>query len=297
MNRSSSKELGVSQPAGPSTARLAEPRSATLQDGAIPQRQMLLRRWPLLVNWFTWYSRRYLRHHFHSLRISRAGLPPDARGLPVVIYLNHASWWDALVCLVLKDEFFRQRLAFAPIDAAMLTRYNFFGQLGFFGIEQRTGRGAVQFLRIARAVLLSAENLLAITPQGRFVDVRERPIRFEAGLGYLATRVERALFVPLAVEYAFWEERLPEVLVRFGQPVEVRREDSGGLDPKYWTALFEQKLTETQDALALEAQRRAPADFQKLLQGSAGQGGVYDGWRSFKAKLRGQKFSAEHGTK
>jgi len=288
---------GLSQPFGASASRAVAQSAAALHDLAIRERQMLPRVSPLLLHWFTWYSRRYIRHHFHSLRVSRTGLLPETRGLPLVIYSNHASWWDALVCLVLKDEFFRNRMAFAPMDAAMLARYKFFGRLGFFGVEQRTRRGAVQFLRTAEAVLRSSRSLLAITPQGRFVDVRERPIRFEAGLGHLATRVQHALFVPFAAEYAFWEERVPEILVRFGEPVEVRGDHSVAFDSKYWTALFEQKLTETQDALALEAKRRATDDFQNVLRGSAGQGGLYDLWRSFKAKLRGENFSREHGTK
>lgn len=250
-----------------------------------------------LLRWFTWYSRRYTRRHFHSLRVSLTGLPPEPRGLPLVIYSNHASWWDALACLVLKDEFFSDRTAFAPIDAAMLSRYKFFRRLGFFGVEQRTRQGAVQFLRTAEAALQSPQNLLVITPQGRFVDARERPIRFEAGLGHLAARVPRALFLPLAVEYVFWDERLPEVLVRFGEPVEIRPQHHTAFDAKYWTRLFEQKLTETQDTLAAEAQRRDPANFQIVLRGGAGQGGVYDWWRSFKAKLSGEKFRKEHGTK
>ena len=71
--------------------------------------------------------------HFHSLRISRAGLPPDARGLPLVLYTNHASWWDPLVGLVVKAECFPDRTLFTPIDATMLERYKMFAKLGFFG--------------------------------------------------------------------------------------------------------------------------------------------------------------------
>jgi 1-acyl-sn-glycerol-3-phosphate acyltransferase len=252
---------------------------------------------PWLLTWFIWYSRRFMRRHFHSLRLSRTGLPPKADGLPLVIYSNHASWWDALVCLVLKDEFFGARKAFAPIDAAMLGRYKFFQRLGFFGVEQRTRRGAAQFLRTAEAVLRAPQSLLALTPQSRFADARERPIRLEAGLGHLATRAHRALFVPFAAEYVFWEERLPEILVRFGEPVEVRPEQNGWLNAKSWTALFAQKLTETQDALAVEAQRRNVEDFQIVLRGGAGQGGIYDGWRWLKSVLHGEQFRSEHGAK
>ena len=250
-----------------------------------------------LLRWFTWYSRRYIRQHFHSLRVSLAGLPPDTRGLPLVLYSNHASWWDALVCLVAKQQFFPSHAAFAPMDAAMLKRYKMFSKLGFFGVEQGNRRGAIQFLRTAEAILQSPENILAVTPQSRFADVRERPVQFEAGLGHLAMRIERALFAPVALEYAFWDERLPEILVRFGEPVEVRREHSAAFDAKYWTRLFEQTMTETQDALAIETQRRDGRAFQTVLRGGAGQGGIYDVWQWLNAKLRGEPFRKEHGTK
>lgn len=250
-----------------------------------------------LLRWFTWYSRHYLRRHFHSLRISVTGLPPAASGLPLVIYANHASWWDALACLVMKDEFFFERNAFAPMAAAMLDRYKFFRKLGFFGVEQHSRRGAIQFLRTTDNILRSPDSLLAVTPQSRFVDVRTRPVKFEAGLGHLAARTEQALFVPVAIEYVFWEERLPEILVRFGEPLAVRRESAAVLTPGQWTELFAQKLAATQDALAAEAQRRDVDDFQIVLRGGAGQGGIYDFWRRLKAGWRGEKFHQEHGSK
>jgi 1-acyl-sn-glycerol-3-phosphate acyltransferase len=215
----------------------------------------------------------------------------------MVFFSNHASWWDALVCLVLKAEFFPKRKAFTPIDAAMLERYKIFRKLGFFGVEQRSRRGAIKFLRTAENILREPDSLMAITPQSRFADARERPVRFESGLGHLATRVERAMFVPMAMELVFWEERLPEILVRFGDAIEITAEHSLAFESKYFTSLFEQKLQATQDALAVEAQRRNPDDFETILRGGAGQGGIYDLWRGLKAKLRGEKFSKEHGTK
>jgi len=263
----------------------------------LPESKALPRIFPLLLRWFTWYCRGYIRRHFHSLRVSRAGLPPDTTGLPLVIFTNHASWWDPLVGLVIKDSFFSNRALFTPIDSAMLARYRMFTKLGFFGVEQHSRRGAVQFLRTSEAILQSPNHLLAVTPQSRFADARERPVRFQAGLGHLATRVESALFLPMVTEFAFWEERLPEILVRFGEPVEIRREYSSAFTHDYWTELFEQKLEAAQDALSIEAQRRIPSEFQMLLLGGAGQGGVYDFWRAFKARLRGQHFTKEHGSK
>lgn len=215
----------------------------------------------------------------------------------MVIYSNHASWWDPLVCLVLKAHRFPERQAFTPIDAAALERYGILRRVGFFPVEQRSARGAVQFLRAATAILKSPTNLLAITPQSRFADVRERPVQFEGGLGLLATRVDDAVFVPFAAEYVFWEERLPEILVRFGDAVVVQNKATAAQSPAEWTKLFETKMRENQDALAVEVQRRDPEDFQFVLRGGAGQGGVYDWWRSVKARFRGETFENEHGQK
>lgn len=252
---------------------------------------------PVRLKLFTWYSRRYVRKHFHSVRLAVTGPPASWPELPVVLYSNHASWWDPLVCLLIKAEFFFERVAFAPIDAGMLERYQFFRKLGFFPVERQTRRGARQFLQTASAILQSPKHLLALTPQSRFADARERPPRFESGIGHLAVRAKHALFVPVAVEYVYWEERLPEILLRFGEPIEVGRHHNLALDAKDWTRLFEQRLLEAQDFLSVESQRRNPANFRILIRGGAGQGGVYDWWRSSVAKLRGKTFSPEHGGK
>ncbi|HLH57402.1 MAG TPA: lysophospholipid acyltransferase family protein [Verrucomicrobiae bacterium] len=249
-----------------------------------------------LLGWFTWYSRRYARKHFHTVRVARNGLPHTFAGWPLVVYSNHASWWDPIVCLLLRDKFFPERDTFAPMDSAMLRRYGFFKWLGFFGVEQQTRRGAVQFLTTAQTVLESPNAILAITPQARFADVRERPIRFASGLGHLATRVPKACFLPVAIEYVFWEERLPEVLVRFGPPVQVCSNKSARTQAADWTRLFEKALQDNLEALSVEAQRRRPDDFVVLLRGGSGQGGVYDFWRWLKARSRGQKFREGHAS-
>ena len=202
---------------------------------------------------FAAYSRRYMRRNFHAFRILKSGRPPHDSARPIVIYLNHAAWWDPLVCLLLSREFFPDRTSFAPIDAAMLERYGFFRHLGFFGIEPQTQRGARTFLRITHDLLASSCNAVWLTPQGRFMDVRERPLRLEEGLGALATREPGAAFIPLAIEYAFWTEPRPEILVSFGEPI------VPGAEPARlaadWTRVFSDALETTQDELATRSCR------------------------------------------
>ena len=135
-----------------------------------------------LLRGFSAYSRHYVLRHFHSIRILKNALPPTDISCPVVIYLNHASWWDPLVCLHLARKYFAHRRSFAPIDEASLQRYAFFKQLGFYGIEQKSACGAMTFLRTTCRLLGSARNMVWLTPQGRFMDVRQRPLQLQHGI-------------------------------------------------------------------------------------------------------------------
>lgn len=247
---------------------------------------------PGVMRVFAAYSRRYLRRHFHGFRILQSGLPQCDSTRPLVIYLNHAAWWDPLVCLLLSREILPGRTGFAPIDAPMLERFGFFKHLGFFPVEQETVRGARQFLRHTHAILASPQNAVWLTPQGRFMDVRERPLRLQAGLGALAAREPSATFIPLAIEYAFWTEPRPEILVTFGEPIVPATEATRS--PAEWTRVFTESLESTQDDLAARSCRRDPADWRMLNRGQSGVSGIYDAWRWLRARMRGENFSREH---
>ncbi|MCW5551977.1 MAG: lysophospholipid acyltransferase family protein [Verrucomicrobiae bacterium] len=247
-----------------------------------------------LLNLFSWYSRRYLQRHFHSFRVSKTVQSPANLHVPLVVYSNHASWWDPLVGLLLARECFPGKSVFAPMDAAALERYGFFKRLGAFGVEQGTRRGAAQFLLAARSILQQAENILWLTPQSRFADARERPVGFKPGIGHLPNRLPHLQFLPVGIEYVFWEERLPEILIRFGELYETRA-DEMQLAPQVWTEFFAGKLEETQDALATEARQRNPDTFCCLLRGKSGVNVIYDRWRALKSRWRGQTFQPEHG--
>jgi 1-acyl-sn-glycerol-3-phosphate acyltransferase len=241
---------------------------------------------------FVAYFRRYVRRNFHALRILKGGRPPRDSARPLVIYLNHASWWDPLVCLLLSRQFFPDRRSFAPIDAAMLQRYGFFKHLGFFGIEPQTPGGARTFLRTTHALLASSLNAVWLTPQGRFVDVRERPLQLQKGLGVLAVREPGAAFIPLAIEYSFWTERRPEILVSFGGPI------VPGAEPARlaadWTRIFTGALETVQNELALRASRRDINQWVTLDRGKSSVSAIYDRWRWLRARVQGEKFHPEH---
>jgi 1-acyl-sn-glycerol-3-phosphate acyltransferase len=244
------------------------------------------------THYFAAYSRHYLRRRFHALRILQNGSPRVAADRPLVVYLNHAAWCDPLVCLLLSREYTPHYTSFAPIDAAMLERYAFFKRLGFFAIEPHSTRGALQFLRTSRTILADARHALWLTPQGRFTDVRERPLCLQEGLGALAVREPRAVFIPLAIEYAFWTESRPEILTTFGEPLVP--ETAPDRTAAEWTRTFAEALAATQDTLAIHSQRRDFAEWRTLDRGKSGAQGIYDAWGWLRARWRGEKFSPEH---
>ena len=97
----------------------------------------------------------------------------------------------------------------------------------------------------------------------------------------------------MAVEYPFWNERLPEALVAFGRVL--RPADAPGRSADEWTDVLARELEATQDRLALAARRRDSAAFTTLLTGRVGVGIVYDSVRRLRAWMRGERFDAAHG--
>ncbi len=229
---------------------------------------------PALRRFFASYATGYLRRHFHTVRLLAEVGPPHVATEPIVVFSNHAAWWDPLILLFVARTFFPEHAAYGPMAASALARYGFFKRLGFFPVETGTTRGAAQFLRTAEAVLAQPRSALFLTPQGRFADVRA-PLVFAPGIEHLVARLPQVRFLPLALEYTFWEERKPEVLLAFG---------AEGID----------QLGPTQARLAAAAQRREPNEWQILLRGRTGVNWPYDLWRWARARGRGQRFRSEH---
>ncbi len=257
-----------------------------------PRAAALPTRWGWLARGFQKYAGGYVRKHFHAVRLSRASAPLPRDGTPVLVVLNHPAWWDPMTCVVLSRQFPAAE-HYAAIDAAAVEKYRFFTKLGFFGVDQNSFRGAAEFLRTGVAVLAVPNRMLWVTAQGRFTDVRVRPLDLRSGVGHLAARLDRGLILPVAFEYTFWTERTPEALIRVGTPLDVT--EAPGRSGRDWTRRIEDALTETLDGLNAEAMSRDPGRFTTLLDGETGVGGMYDAWRRLKAWARGARFDAGHG--
>ncbi len=87
------------------------------------------------------------------------------------------------------------------------------------------------------------------------------------------------------------QERKPECLFRFSDPIEVSKIEWTKLQ---WHQELTQRLRATQAALAEEMQQRDLSRFRSLARGKAGVGGIYDLARRLRSIARDERFQAEH---
>ena len=221
-----------------------------------------------LLRWFRWYLQRYLKRHFRTVRVrGEISIPLDE---PLILYSNHPSWWDPLICTLVAQHLIPDREVFAPMESAGLARYPFFRRLGVFGVDPGAA-GAKRFLQDCGLVLRRRGAALWITPQGRFADARERPLGLKRGLAQLAARTAGAWVVPIAIEYAFGEDRLPHALALVGESIQVTPGTSVSALHDQLTEQLERSLDELKRATI----SRRFNGFETLLEGSRSTGGVY----------------------
>lgn len=241
-----------------------------------------------VLRFFRRLVRSYFQRHFRSVML-QGGEALRGHAGPLIVFGNHSSWWDPMILVLLASELMPTARHYAPIDASALARYPILRRLGLFPVNLSSPRGAVEFLRRASAIL-SSGGVLWITPQGRFADVRERPLRFRQGLGTLAVRLPSIPLIPLATEYTFWDERLPEALARFGEPVALADRGSAEIV----TSALEAELQSTMDSLVNASCARDASAFQTLLTGGRGTGGFYALGRRLRAFFAGHHFQPDH---
>ncbi len=225
---------------------------------------------------FLWYVRRLLRKNFFAVRIASGTeqcLGGDESPAPSLIAMNHASWWDPLVGLFLHHAYLPHRRGYAPMDTDQLSKFAFFRKVGLFGVDpdHASSKGAMEAY-LGAQFDSNPGAALWITPQGRFADPRG-PIELRPGAAAIAARFPRCRAVVVAIEYAFWLDKRPEVFIRCA-PAPMPADRS---TPHCHRALT-QAMMDNAAALARLVIARDPAAFTTLLGGGSTINPVYDAW-------------------
>ena len=170
------------------------------------------------IGWFYWYVRRLFAKKFHAVRLesSSVGVAQslDDSSSPLLIVMNHSSWWDALVFVYFRGAFCPTRTVRGPMDRLQLKRFAMFRRLGVFGIDPDNPQSLPAMVRYLQGEINKDPRLMIVlTPQGMFTDVRT-PVEIRPGAAVLAAKIRGVRVVAAAVEYGFWTDARPELFLR-----------------------------------------------------------------------------------
>ena len=248
---------------------------------------------PWLQALFSKYTRRYLQRNFHAVyRFGELSGCDLSENIPLLVALNHSSWWDVLFGLLAAEDFFTREW-YGVMDARQLERYRFFAKLGMIGVDRSGLAGAKEFLAYSEILLKNQPRALWLTPQGEMLSNLRRPIKFQRGIGHLAEKLGDFYFTTIVFHYEFWNEKRPEAFLSLG-PIE-RVTAGADFNQREFVRTQERRMERQLDELMQAAQSRDADRFYPLLRGATGISATYDFIRAVGAKLRGQTFRSEHG--
>lgn len=234
---------------------------------------------PGFRRFFARYAERMIRRKFHSVRMLAGGCEAIRETVegeaPVVALLSHASWWDPLVGLLVWRRYLQDRDLWMPMDADQLARFGFFKRLGAFGVRPDDPRSLEAMRRHVLAHFRDSDRpALGLTPQGRFTDPRE-PVRLRPGAAAIAAAAPPGTKVmSVAVEYVFWQDQRPEILIAAGVCPRPVREDG----TTAWHRAMTESFRDTTERLASAAIARDPTMFVDLHRDSARIHPLMDAW-------------------
>ena len=183
-----------------------------------------------------------LRRRFYSIRVKNAH-HYDLRDKDVacIYYSQHSCWWDGMVAYYLCKYLFNDQINMMVED---LIKFPLLGKVGAFSIDKKTPKTTLRSMKYCADFLNKEKISLWLFPQGVIMPPNHRPLEFQKGVGFLAQRVKRVNLFPIAIQYVFLRQGLPEVLIDIGKPITVNGED---VDKDKFTEFLENDFTKVLD--------------------------------------------------
>ena len=211
---------------------------------------------------FAIYNRNLLKRRFYKCRVKELQkLRERNLEIPLIIYINHSSWWDGLVLFeVLKKPEFDN---FLMMEEKQLKSLRLFRRLGAFSVIRENPREAVRSLNYAVSILREKpRRTLLIFPQGEILPNEIRPLKFYNGISRIIQKLGSCMVVPCSLRYEFLKNYKPEIFVKFGVAENIVIDKN--FDPKYFTKILAEKLTTNLDCLKTDIINNDLKDYSSI---------------------------------
>lgn len=196
---------------------------------------------------FDLYNRSLLWRRFKRLNIKGLELLSDRdKNIPIVLYVNHSSWFDPLIAYRLSR--LAKLDAYAMMEENNLRKLTFFRKIGAFSVVRENPREAVKSINyIVDEIKEKPNRAVWIFPQGAIEPNDVRPLELFHGLARIVEKTGRCYAAPVAMRFEFLQDFKPEAFVSIGE-LELFENIK---DSKKLTAHFTGKLTNLLDELKM----------------------------------------------
>jgi 1-acyl-sn-glycerol-3-phosphate acyltransferase len=153
----------------------------------------------VVYNFFKVYTLWKIRRSFHAVEVNGTIANKD---LPVLLIMNHMSWWDGFWALYLNMKLFHRKFHFMMLEE-QLRKYSFFNKCGGYSVSKHT-RSIVETLEYTVELLSDNKNLVLLFPQGKIESLYSKSYIFEPGIEYILKKLNQPVqlvFVANLVEY------------------------------------------------------------------------------------------------
>ena len=194
-----------------------------------------------------------LQNRFYAFRYKGAeNYFEGAPDVPVILFAPHSNWWDGIVFYNITHRIFHKEIRLMVEE---LNRFPLLRRGGAYSVNKKSPQSAMKALQYSVDVVGDLRNILCIFPQGIIRPPHYRPIEFQTGLAYIAQnavkRYGKVNLIPLALDYTFFRDNRPEVIVEFGKRIELNR-DNLPKDRKELTHKLEKAMEDVCDNQAYE---------------------------------------------
>ena len=163
------------------------------------------------------------------------------QNVPTILFAPHCNWWDGIVMYNITHRIFHKEIRLMVEE---LNRFPLLRRAGAFSVNKKSPQSAMKALQYSVDVVGDLRNMLCLFPQGIIRPPHFRPIEFQTGLAFIAQnavkKYGRVNLIPVAVDYCFFRDNRPEVVVDFGERIELTKDMN--LDRKELTSLLEHSL-------------------------------------------------------